>query len=72
MKISAPVSLTKLDTILGRATHVAEDQTPVFEFDGAAYVAPVDLAPGNWNLRMVAIAQDGTQFRQRVVIHVQE
>lgn len=67
-----PVTVSKLDAILGRATHVAEDQTPAFEFNGTAYVAPVDLAPGNWNLRMIAIAQDGTQFRQRVIIHVQE
>ncbi|PHQ98040.1 MAG: nitrogen fixation protein FixH [Marinosulfonomonas sp.] len=67
-----PVPVAKLDAILGRATHVSEDTTPAFEFDGTAYVAAVDLAPGNWNLRMIAIAQDGTQFRQRVVIQFQE
>lgn len=67
-----PVIVSKLDAILGRATNVAEDMTPAFKFDGTAYLAPVDLAPGNWNLRMVAIAQNGTLFRQRVVIHVQK
>ncbi len=68
----SPVVVAKLDAILGRATHVADDMTPAFEFNGTAYMAPVELAPGNWNLRMIAIAQDGTQFRQRVVIYVQE
>ncbi len=67
-----PVIVSKLNAILGRATNVAEDMTPAFKFDGTAYLAPVDLAPGNWNLRMVAIAQNGTLFRQRVVIHVQK
>jgi len=28
------------------------------------------LAEGNWNYRMVATAQDGTPFKQRVIIHV--
>ena len=55
---------------LGRATHVQDDQTPQFIWEGGAFVAPVDLAPGNWNLRLAAIAEDGTTFRQRIVIIV--
>jgi nitrogen fixation protein FixH len=57
---------------LGRATEIADDRTPEFRFDGAAWVAPVDLAPGNWNLRLTAIAGDGTNFRQRIVLHVEK
>ena len=68
----APVQAASLTATLGRATNVKEDQTPEFSFDGTAYVAPVDLAPGNWNLRMVAIAKDGTRFQQRVVLHVRK
>lgn len=66
----APVKVASLEATLGRATHVQDDSTPAFAFDGHNYVAPADLAPGNWNIRMVAHAQDGTVFRQRVVLHV--
>ena len=68
-RTGAPVEVATLDAVLGRATQVKDDTTPDFRFDGTAYVAPVDLAPGNWNLRMVATAADGTEFRQRVVLH---
>lgn len=66
----APVEVARLDATLGRATHVQDDSTPAFAFDGHRYVAPADLAPGNWNIRMVAEAEDGTIFRQRVILHV--
>ncbi len=64
-----PVAVADLDATVGRATHVGDDQTPEFEFDGNAYVAPVALGDGNWNIRMTAHAQDGTRFEQRVVLH---
>ena len=66
----APVRLAKLDATLGRATHVRDDMTPAFEFDGTAYVAPVELRRGNWNIRMEAISDNGTAFTQRVILHV--
>ncbi|NSY38032.1 FixH family protein [Leisingera sp. ANG59] len=65
-----PVEVAKLSATLGRATHVQDDQKPEFTFDGQAYVAPADLGPGNWNIRMVARAEDGTEFTQRVILHV--
>lgn len=67
-----PVQLAGLDATLGRATHVRDDIAPDFTFANGVYVAPVALAPGNWNLRMLARAQDGTEFRQRVVLHLRE
>lgn len=66
----APVEVKKLSATLGRATHVNDDMEPPFEFDGTAYVAPVELGSGNWNIRMVARADDGTEFTQRVILHV--
>ncbi|WP_027257994.1 MULTISPECIES: FixH family protein [Leisingera] len=66
----APVEVAKLSATLGRATHVQDDQQPEFTFDGQAYVAPAELGPGNWNIRMVARAKDGTEFTQRVILHV--
>lgn len=66
-----PVVPQIVSATLGRATHVGDDQTPVFLHDGTAFVAPVgELERGNWNLRLVAEAADGTLFRQRIVIWV--
>ena len=66
----APVQVGKMEATLGRATSVAEDRTPDFRFDGHAYVARETLGPGNWNIRMNAVALDGTAFEQRVILHV--
>jgi nitrogen fixation protein FixH len=66
------VEVEELTAVLGRATHVKDDLTPAFTFDGQAYVAPVELADGNWNIRMKAVARDGTEFQQRVILHVKD
>lgn len=66
----APVQVAALDATLGRATHVRDDQTPDFRYDTGVFTAPVDLAPGNWNVRITAHAPDGTEFRQRVILRV--
>lgn len=66
-----PVVPEIVSATLGRATHVGDDQTPAFIHNGKAFVAPVgDLERGNWNLRLVARAADGTLFRQRIVMWV--
>lgn len=65
-----PVEVAQLDATFGRATSVRDDQTPEFMFTGTNYTAPVTTDAGNWNLRMVAIAADGTEFKQRVVVLV--
>ncbi len=54
--------------VFGRATTVANDQTPEFQFDGSAMRAPITAGNGNWNLRIVAVAEDGTRFQQRIVV----
>lgn len=66
----APVEVARLYAVLGRATHVKDDVEPPFVFDGTAYVAPAELEPGNWNIRLSATAQDGTEFTRRVVLRV--
>ena len=65
-----PAAPTRLDAVLGRPTHVADDVVPAFAFDGARWTAPMELAPGYWDLRLVAEAADGTEFRQRLEIFV--
>lgn len=69
-KAGNPVRVAELDAVLGRATHVKEDTKPEFTFDGSAYVAKAELGAGNWNLRMVAKAEDGTEFTQRIPLYV--
>ncbi|SEQ02885.1 FixH family protein [Thalassovita taeanensis] len=65
-----PVRVKQLHAIVGRATQIADDVEPDFAFDGAAYTAPLELAGGNWNIRMTALADNGTEFTQRVILHV--
>jgi len=72
MQDGEPVAVDIQSAVLGRATNVAQDQTPVLAFDGRHYVAPVALAKGNWNLRLVAVAEDGTVFQQRIIVRTQE
>lgn len=62
----APVSDAILTATLGRATNVAQDVVPAFTFDGALWSAPVTLPPGNWDLRLTAVAADGTPFAKRL------
>ena len=59
-----PVQVKSLTATLGRATHVYEDTTPDFRFDGETYFAAAQLGDGNWNIRMVAVSEDGTEFQQ--------
>ncbi|MDV7143663.1 FixH family protein [Tropicimonas sp. TH_r6] len=65
-----PVEVASLEAVVGRATHVQDDVEPDFAYHDGAFTAPVDLRPGNWNIRLVATAPDGTTFRQRVVLKV--
>jgi nitrogen fixation protein FixH len=52
----------------GRATSVAQDQSPVFTYDGTDLRAPVVAGRGNWNLRLRARADDGTLYQSRLVV----
>ena len=70
---TGPVTPEFTRATLGRATHVGEDQELVFAFDGEKHAATSGvLAPGNWNLRLAARAEDGTLFQQRVVLWVRQ
>lgn len=63
-----PVEVDIEAAVLGRATSVAQDTTSNLVFDGRGYVVPVNLAAGNWNLRSVVTAADGTTLRQRIIV----
>lgn len=65
-----PVDVIAMQAVVGRATHVRDDFVPDFSYYRGTFTAPVEIRPGNWNIRLVAHAPDGTEFRQRVVLHV--
>lgn len=60
-----PIGDADLSGVLGRATLAAQDIRPDWRFDGEAWRAPAVLAPGNWDLRLVAVRGDAT-FRRRL------
>ncbi len=60
-----PVAVKSLTATIGRPTHVRDDVTPDFAYQGGLFTAPVALAPGNWLIHLEVVAPDGTPFRQR-------
>ena len=66
----SPVAPATLQAVLGRSTHVQDDRAADFSFDGTAHVMPVDLGPGKWVLRLRAVSDNGTEFQQRIELHV--
>ncbi len=66
----SPVQVAELQAIVGRATHVKDDFSPDFTFDGLAYAAPAALGKGNWNIRLLAKDHDGSEFAQRIPLYV--
>lgn len=61
-----PARIRHLTATIGRPTHVREDQTPEFTYEGGLFRAPLRLGPGMWNIHLTAEAADGTVFRQRI------
>lgn len=70
MRDGRPVRPEIVEATFGRATSVAADQVPDFTYRGGGFVAPVTAGAGNWNLRLKMRAEDGTLFRQRIVVRV--
>ena len=67
-----PVQVAHLDATVGRATHVKDDLSPEFAFDGRSYVAR-STAVIDYILKLKEnIAVDGTEFSQRVILHIKE
>lgn len=61
-----PAPIRDLQVTIGRPTHQRDDQSPEFSYSGGIYRAPLTLAPGLWNIHLIATARDGTVFRQRI------
>lgn len=62
-----------LQLMLRRPTHQRADQQPRLVAEGPGlWRFTADLAPGNWNADLIAEAADGTAFRQRLPLHLEE
>ena len=59
-----------LEATIGRATHANADLTLDFRASESGYLAPVNLRPGKWELRLNAKDGEGSAFRQRISLWV--
>jgi len=66
----APAEVKSVSAMVGRSTERKDDQTPELVFDGNDWSAPATLAPGYWQVWVNAVAPDGTEFRQRLDLHI--
>lgn len=66
--------VASIEGMIGRTTERGFDQDLVFSTNSTgAHVAPIEpLGVGKWELRLAAVAADGTPFRQRIVLIVPE
>lgn len=55
---------------VGRLTHAREDRVLALEYRGGAFFAPVALATGAWEARLMATANDGTRLHQRFTFEI--
>lgn len=65
-----PVYLQSLNVIVGLATRDAVDQSVEVSQFQRSYRGAIDLAPGNWQVRISAVGLDGEPFRQRLSLIV--
>lgn len=67
-----PVEPVSMSAKIGRATNTSEDQDLDLVLRGGKYVADGAFGPGTWTLFLVAEAEDGTVYRQRFALLLEE
>lgn len=55
---------------LGMATFDHLDQEVALEFNGKDYIGEITIVPGNWQVKIKAIALDGTEFSRTLSLDV--
>ena len=65
-----PGEVSELNASVGRATHANADVTLNFAQTQSPYSIDLPLDYGKWEVRLSAIATDGTPFRQRLSVIV--
>lgn len=65
-----PADVAEIDALVGWATSTKDDMYPELTRDGAVFHADVQIPDGNFNIRLKAVASDGTEFRQRIPLYI--
>lgn len=66
-----PVYPAELEALLTRPTTQADDQIlALMRGANGTLVAPADLAPGRWRLRLTGMARNGTEYRHNITFSV--
>lgn len=66
-----PVYPAELEALLTRPTNQADDQLLVLaRGPNGVLVAPANLAPGRWRLRLTGTARNGTDYRHNITFSV--
>ena len=68
----AEVIPASISAVIGRPTFAGDDITLDFRLVGNEYRAQADLAPGPWRLFLDAVAQDGTLYKKRLHLVVDQ
>lgn len=66
----SPAVPAEFQALLTRPTNRTDDQLLVLTRDRGAFVAPVDIAPGRWRLRLTGTARDGTDYRHNITFTI--
>lgn len=65
-----PAVPAEIEALLTRPTTRDADQMLNLTRSGGAFVAPVEISPGRWRLRLTGEASDGTAYRRNITFTV--
>lgn len=71
-KSGAAAPVIDLEVTIGRAARDSEDRLLALEGAGGIYHSAVDLAPGEWAVRIAGRSPEGVAFLQQLKIYVPE
>ena len=71
-KSGATVISDTIEAKIGRATHTGDDRDLVLSLKDDRYVADGEFGTGTWTLFLTATAEDGTLYRQRFALVLNE
>lgn len=66
----AAVEPATVAATFGRPTTTRDDQELELTFDGSVFRGPIDYEPGQWRLWITATADNGTEFKQELQVHI--
>ena len=67
-----PAVVKSIDVLVGRTTASNDDVRPEMTRVAGVWEVPLSLGHGKWMLKVEAVAEDGTVFRQRLELFVMD